>query len=581
MAAPAPALGQAKVALMPGVTYESGVQFTTHGPVAFHVLIAPRPDGGLYSVKPVLSNETIGGRERVTAMQKRYAQSATLAGVNGDLFNAKEGRPTGALLRGGVLDHPPSPDRSSIGIDSTGGLRVERIKFFGTWRGLGQRRAVNAVNRPAVSNQVVLFTPAYGPATPATPGSVEAVLSPFGPAVPNAELTAPVVELLRGGRTPIPLGGAVLVARGTPAEKLALEAPVGTSVTTRLILQPDWTGVVEALGGGPVLVRDGKPVFRALEVFTVEQLQLRHPRTAIGQLADGRFIFLAVDGRKPGYSTGMTNFELAQTMTRLGAVTASAMDAGGSTTMAFDGKVLNQPSDPGGERAVAESLNVFYYGAYAPAVLPEVLSPNGDDVDESAALSYKLVRPSSVSATLSGPGGTTFALDQTVPGEFRQPGTYPFAWDGVDPFTGSPAGDGRWTWAVTATDDRGIASTATRTFFVNRTLSQLTVAPTLLRLPPRGASLTATFMLAFPASAVLRIETPDGSILRTVARPGLQTGIQSISWDGLLAGGTRLHTGRYVARVLATNQFGTAKLDTTFVVRRVAPPKKSPLPPRN
>ena len=53
-------------------------------------------------------------------------------------------------------------------------------------------------------------------------------------------------------------------------------------------------------------------------------------------------------------------------MVRLGAVTASALDAGGSTTMAFDGKVLNRPSDPGGERAVADGLFVFYYGVQAP-----------------------------------------------------------------------------------------------------------------------------------------------------------------------------------------------------------------------
>jgi exopolysaccharide biosynthesis protein len=576
-----PAHAQPKVALMPGVTYEQGVQFTTHGPVAFHVLIAPRPDGSLYAIKPVLSNETILGRERVTAMQKRYVQTATVAGVNGDLFNSKDGHPTGALLRGGVLDHPPSPDRSSIGIDSGGFLRVDRLKFFGIWRGIGPRRTLNGFNQPAAANQVVLFTPSYGTSTPAAPGSVEAVITPFGPTVPNADLTGTVVELRQGGRTPIPAGGAVLVARGSAAEKLALEGPVGTPITTRLILQPDWTGVVDALGGGPVIVREGKPIFRSLEIFTVEQLQLRHPRTAVGQLADGRFIFLAVDGRKPGYSTGMTNFELAQTMVRLGALTASAMDAGGSTTMAFEGKVLNQPSDPGGERSVAESLNVFYYGAYAPAVEPAVLSPNGDDVDETATLSYKLVRPSAVSATLSGPGGATISLDQSLAGELRPPATYPFDWDGTDPLTGQPAPEGRWTWTVTATDDRGIPSTATRMFSLNRTLSRLTVAPALLKLPPGGASLTATFSLAAPARGVLRIETPDGAILRTISQPGLQAGVQSISWDGLLAGGTRVHSGRYVAQVFASNRFGIANLATTFVVRRVEPPRPKPPPSRD
>jgi exopolysaccharide biosynthesis protein len=75
---------------------------------------------------------------------------------------------------------------------------------------------------------------------------------------------------------------------------------------------------------------------------------------------------LVVDGRRPGYSAGMTNFELAQTMARLGVVTASALDAGGSSTMAFDGKLLSRPSDRGGERLVSEALLVMYYGVHAP-----------------------------------------------------------------------------------------------------------------------------------------------------------------------------------------------------------------------
>ena len=82
----------------------------------------------------------------------------------------------------------------------------------------------------------------------------------------------------------------------------------------------------------------------------------------------------------------MTNFELAQTLVRLGAVTGSAFDAGGSTTLAFDGALLNRPSDPGGERAVSTSLQLMYYGVYAPTPEP-VVSPNGDGVAESAASS--------------------------------------------------------------------------------------------------------------------------------------------------------------------------------------------------
>ena len=116
-----------------------------------------------------------------------------------------------------------------------------------------------------------------------------------------------------------------------------------------------------------MIVRNGKAVWTAGEDFLPTQLGPRNPRTAVGQRRDGKIVLLAVDGRRRGYSVGMTNWELAQAMVRLGVVTGSALDAGGSTTMAFDGKLLNRPSDPGGERSVAESLAVLYTGVYAPA----------------------------------------------------------------------------------------------------------------------------------------------------------------------------------------------------------------------
>ena len=65
-AAPARAATQV---LMPNVSYKRTVQFTAHGPVVLNVVTTPRP-GGLYQLKPLLSNNTIVGTERVTDMQK-------------------------------------------------------------------------------------------------------------------------------------------------------------------------------------------------------------------------------------------------------------------------------------------------------------------------------------------------------------------------------------------------------------------------------------------------------------------------------------------------------------------------------
>ena len=79
-------------------------------------------------------------------------------------------------MSGGVLAHPPLGSRSSIGVDSAGALHVDRVKFFGTWQGTGQRRPLNGLNQVPAQGQVVLLTPAFGPKAPAIQGSAEIVL---------------------------------------------------------------------------------------------------------------------------------------------------------------------------------------------------------------------------------------------------------------------------------------------------------------------------------------------------------------------------------------------------------------------
>jgi len=557
----APPAAAGRVSLAPGVSYERQLWFTPHGPEVIHVMTAPKP-GGLYALRPVLSNNTVLGRETVTSMQERLSASATVGGVNADLFTWNEGLPSGMFIESGVMKTPPHPNRSTVGMTGDGRLLVQRVAMLGTWQGSSQRRPLNGLNQRPGPEGASLFTPAWGSATPAAQGTVEITLDPVPPAVPFTDLSGTVVSVKPAGGTPIPPGGAVLVGRGTSAGRLASEAPIGQMVTARLILRPQWGGVVDAVGGGPVIVRDGQPIFRSLEQFSSSQLSLRHPRPAVGQKADGRIILVALGGRQPGYSTGVTNFELAQTMVRLGAVTASALDAGGSTTMAFEGELLNRPSDPGGERAVADGLFVFYYGVQAALPAVQVVSPNGDGVAETQALSFKIVRPSTVTASLIGPDRIP---RQTQTGR-REPGTYRLSWTGRTP-EGAAEPEGRWRWAINALDDEGRESRAERVFYLNNTLGYLQVKPSRIVLRRRGGFLRVRFRLFHPAVVTLTIETASGASVRTITRR-MRAGQTSIRWDGRYRSGVRAFSGPYVARVRTANSLGSAQLESRFFVRR-------------
>jgi hypothetical protein len=557
-AAPAAASTQT---LIPGLTYTRQVLFTPHGPVTEHVLVAPRP-GGLWAVRPALSDLAIAGRERVTAMQREASASATVAGVNGDFFDARDGRPDGILMQDRVLHSVPNSTRSSIGVAASGALDVRHAAWNAFWQGRGQRRPLTGLNEPANAGGITLYTPAWGGATPPAAGVTEAVIYPFPAVTPGADLTGPVVQFTQGGNTPIPPGGAVLSANGGSALKLQAEAPPGARVLIRYVLSSGWADDVSAIGGGPLLVRNGRAVFRAFEGFEPFVLAPRTARTAVGQRRDGSIVFVVVDGGQVGYSVGLTNYELAQQMARLGCVTASALGPGPSSTMAFDGQLLNRPSDPSGERAVSDALFVYYYGVYAPPPSDPVLSPNGDGAGDREFLSYKLPSPSAVTAKIVGPDGIArFSQTGSQPA-----GTYKFSYPGTKPDSSVEA-EGRWHWVVSAVDAQGRASSIDQPFWLNNTLGFLRAPATVAVRPNRRVTL-ASFRLTRPARVTTTVESPSGLVLRSLGKSTVKAGTASVHWDGRDRRGHLVYGGRYVVRVRAVNGLGASELKQSFRVRR-------------
>jgi Exopolysaccharide biosynthesis protein related to N-acetylglucosamine-1-phosphodiester alpha-N-acetylglucosaminidase len=121
-------------------------------------------------------------------------------------------------------------------------------------------------------------------------------------------------------------------------------------------------GVWNTLSFGPALVEDGAIVegIDSVEIdtnFGNHSIQGEQPRTAIGVIDENHLVLVVVDGRSEGYSRGVTMTELAQIMEDLGATTAYNLDGGGSSTLWFNGEVVNQPSN-GGERATSDILYI-------------------------------------------------------------------------------------------------------------------------------------------------------------------------------------------------------------------------------
>ena len=119
-------------------------------------------------------------------------------------------------------------------------------------------------------------------------------------------------------------------------------------------------GVVNLLAFGPALVENGEIV---VDTNTeVGQAMASNPRTAIGIIDENHYIIVVSDGRT-SESEGLTLYQLAEVMKSYGAKTAYNLDGGGSSTLYFNGQVINNPTTGGNkisERAVSDIVYIGY-----------------------------------------------------------------------------------------------------------------------------------------------------------------------------------------------------------------------------
>jgi hypothetical protein len=368
VALPAPA---SAVEVAPGVQWTTIVREA--GPQRINVLeLDPAVVGG------VLSNGRIARRERVSTMARR---SGAMAGVNGGYFGPS-GDPVGVLAIDGQLLSEPVDGRSALLVDA-GRATVAPLRFRGAVTINGVTRLIDGLDRtrglvpacggrggdlPTVrpnaaltctdASELVLLSPRYGARAPRE-GGVEAVLRDG------------MVARVRGpGTGPVPRDGLLLTGTGDAARFLRNAALPRSRAEVELRLtasgQP-WDLAQQTLmvGGGPRLLRGGRVTVTAkAEGFAPPQapaffgtfVAARQPRTLAGVRTDGTVLLVTVDGRRPGWSAGMTLHEAAGLMQSLGARDALNLDGGGSSTMTVLGEVVNRPSDRAGERAVSDGV---------------------------------------------------------------------------------------------------------------------------------------------------------------------------------------------------------------------------------
>ena len=254
--------------------------------------------------------------------------AGAVVGVNGGFFNRIRQLPLGALRRDGVWLSGPILNRGVIAWDQDSALQFGRLRLDQDLVVNGGRRwGLGYLNSGYVQKGLSRYTRAWGPVYRALSGEEQALLVRDG----IVETVYASTALRRG--FPLASRTDLVVARGG----VPLPAQPGDRVTLRLRANNRLGEASNVLGGGPLLLQEGRVVLNGRgEGFSAGFLSLSAPRTVVGSGAGGTWL-LTLRG-----STGSdpTLLETTLAMQQLGLRDALNLDGGSSTTMDAAGRNL-------------------------------------------------------------------------------------------------------------------------------------------------------------------------------------------------------------------------------------------------
>ncbi|MFO1500803.1 MAG: phosphodiester glycosidase family protein [Verrucomicrobiota bacterium] len=352
--------------LEPGLSYTN--QRVARVPWSIHVLKIDRAQTNLMFYSAHAKNRVLGVgliADQARAVPREIGHA--VAGVNGDFYvrddRSYAGDPRGLQIINGELIS--APDTACVWFDATGTPHLDEVKSRFVVKWPNGRETPFGLNEQRPSNEAVLYTPTYGTSTRA-PGGTELVLEkdgdgPWLPLHAGRTYRARVRDVSTQGNTRLASGMMVLSIGPRLSAKLP-QMTAGMLLQVSTATDPDLATAKAAIGGGPALIKDGKPFALARppagtpDDFSERSKYERHPRAAIGW-SPTHIYLVVVDGRQPGLSMGMKLAELAQYLAKLGCTDAMNFDGGKSAQLWIDGEIVNSPVH--GEDTVANSLLVI------------------------------------------------------------------------------------------------------------------------------------------------------------------------------------------------------------------------------
>lgn len=272
----------------------------------------------------------IAGRKQPLSWIAKHSEAE--GAVNGGFFNGVH--IIGSLVTRGFPINEPWQNRSAIGWNDNGTLHFGPASFRTILHSGGESLEISRHNSTPAQNEAAMYSPH---------------IWYFASGIPNDALEGKVVSgklaEIKGAHLSnhfVPRDGYLVVARGFAANRLR-RFPKGNPVDVELSWRDkEFEKCTDVLQAGPMLLSNGK---RALspEAFSSSFIKGRHPRSVAG--TNGRDLWwIVIDGRDSWHSRGCTLEEAVSMASDLGLKDALNLDGGGSSTMWWQGAVVNSPS---------------------------------------------------------------------------------------------------------------------------------------------------------------------------------------------------------------------------------------------
>ena len=314
-----------------------------------------------------IANDQILGKETVRSIANRRSQRGdrrVLVAINGGFGVLGDMKGYGGALEslhiqaGELMTQPASDKEACFGVTSDGDFLIGPVEMEAVMTVGEYSLPLDCINQRFLDGcRSILYTPRMGDSTHTNRRrSYEIILTEFKLPITGEYEDKFIIDWFgRGGNNPIPENGAVISFRSRIDKQLETQLSEEKHGKIQIEFKPAiWNHTVQAIGGRIRLVKNGR-VNGILEKHHHAQknhspgkrqrdLALSYePRTALGY-NEKKLILIVADGRRTGYSTGLSLYRLASILIELGATEAINLDGGSSSTFVVDGKVVNRPS---------------------------------------------------------------------------------------------------------------------------------------------------------------------------------------------------------------------------------------------